>query len=85
MDKVLLLLIAITILTLIINLPFGYFRGNARKFSAKWFLYIHLPIPAIFVIRTFAGLGFKTVPIIVIGAIIGQIVGGRLYTAKQNG
>lgn len=84
MDKLLLLLAAVTILTLLINLPFGYFRGNARKFSAKWFLYIHLPIPAIFIIRTFAGLGFKTIPIILAGAIIGQIVGGRLYMARQN-
>ena len=85
MEKLILLLAGITILTLVINLPFGYFRGNARKFSAKWFLYIHLPIPAIFIIRTFAGLGLKTIPIILIGAIIGQIVGGRLYMARQNG
>lgn len=84
MDKLQLLLIAVTILTLIINLPFGYFRGNAKKFSAKWFLYIHLPIPAIFVIRTLAGLGYKAVPVIIAGAVIGQIIGGRLHTARQS-
>lgn len=84
MDKLLLLLAAVTIITLVINLPFGYFRGNARKFSLKWFLYIHLPIPAIFVIRTFVGLGAKTIPVIVIGAIIGQIIGGRVFAARQH-
>jgi hypothetical protein len=84
MDKLKLLLATVTIITLIINLPFGYLRGDAKKFSVKWFLYIHLPIPAIFVMRTFVGLGARTIPVIVIGAIIGQIIGGRVFAARQQ-
>lgn len=72
------------VLTLIIaaaftlNLPFGYFRANTRKFSLMWFLYIHLPIPLIFILRTTAGLSWKAIPVIAAGAVFGQIIGGRL-------
>ncbi|MBI5344986.1 MAG: hypothetical protein HZB83_06595 [Deltaproteobacteria bacterium] len=63
----------------ILNLPFGYLRGKTKKFSFQWFLYIHLPIPAIFLMRTFAGIGITFVPVIAIGAVMGQFLGGRLY------
>ncbi len=74
------IMIAIAIITaiaLVLNLPFGYLRGGTKKFSIMWFLYIHLPIPAIFLLRTSAGVGFSAVPIIIIGAIAGQIIGSR--------
>lgn len=63
---------------LVLNLPFGYFRAGARKFSLKWFLYIHLPIPFIFLLRRFAGIGAEYIPFIAAGAIAGQLIGGRL-------
>ncbi len=69
----------VTVAALVLNLPFGYLRGKTRKFSLMWFLYIHLPIPAIIVLRKYAGLGFTFVPVIAMGAIIGQLLGGRLY------
>jgi hypothetical protein len=74
----------ITALALIINLPFGYLRGNTRKFSFKWFLYIHLPIPLIIVLRVLSGFGMRAIPIIAAGAIIGQLLGGRLYNLKVS-
>ncbi len=69
----------VTVAALVLNLPFGYLRGKTRKFSLMWFLYIHLPIPAIIVLRKYAGLGFTFVPVIAMGAILGQLLGGRLY------
>lgn len=69
----------VTIAALVLNLPFGYLRGKTRKFSLMWFLYIHVPIPAIIVLRKYAGLGFTFVPVIAMGAILGQLIGGRLY------
>ncbi|HMK49991.1 MAG TPA: hypothetical protein VK435_08060 [Thermodesulfovibrionales bacterium] len=65
-------------LTLLINLPFGYARAKVRKYSFKWFLYIHLPIPLIFVARTLSHVEFKYVPIFVGAALFGQILGGKL-------
>ena len=74
----------ITAIALVLNLPFGYLRGGTKKFSLMWFLYIHLPIPAIFLLRTQAGVGFKAVPIIIIGAIAGQIIGSRIYGLRVS-
>ena len=70
----------VTLAALVLNLPFGYLRGKTRKFSLMWFLYIHVPIPAIIVLRKYAGLGFTFVPVIAMGAILGQLIGGRLYS-----
>ena len=74
----------ITAAALVLNLPFGYLRGGTKKFSFKWFLYIHLPIPAIFLLRTSAGVGFKAVPVIIAGAVAGQIIGSRIYNFRAT-
>lgn len=74
-------IIAVVLLVLaafILNLPFGYFRAPAKKFSFKWFLYIHLPIPFIYLLRTLAGMSYRIIPLLVLGAIVGQVYGGRL-------
>ncbi|GBE01336.1 hypothetical protein BMS3Bbin06_01541 [bacterium BMS3Bbin06] len=65
-------------LTYMLNLPFGFFRGKTRKYSFKWFLYIHLPIPLIFLARTFSHLDFRYIPIFVVAAVLGQIFGGKI-------
>ncbi len=64
--------------TLLINLPFGYFRRKTRKYSFKWFLCIHLPIPLIFLARVSANLNYRYIPIFVLAAITGQILGGKI-------
>jgi len=65
-------------LTYMLNLPFGFFREKTRKYSFKWFLYIHLPIPLIFLARTFSHLDFRYIPIFVVAAVLGQIFGGKI-------
>lgn len=71
-------LLLITLFALAINLPFGYLRFKTKKFSLMWFLYIHLPIPFIFLLRTYAGLDYRVIPIIAMGAIAGQMLGGYI-------
>ncbi|KPQ43847.1 MAG: hypothetical protein MPEBLZ_01564 [Candidatus Methanoperedens nitroreducens] len=46
----------------LINLPFGYIRGNAARFSRKWIMAIHIPVPFIFLIRIFSGLNWTIIP-----------------------
>jgi len=70
--------IAIFSLTLIINLPFGYLRKRSRRYSFKWFLYIHLPIPLILIARVLSHLDFRYIPLFILAAIIGQLWGGRM-------
>ena len=75
-----LLVLILFAVTLLMNLPFGYFRKKERKYSFKWFLYIHLPIPFIFVMRVMSHIDFRYIPLFVLAAIIGQIFGGRIHT-----
>lgn len=72
------LAVAIFSLTLLINLPFGYFRKRTKKFSFKWFLYIHLPIPLIFLARVLSHLDYRYIPLFVLAAIMGQLWGGKI-------
>lgn len=76
----------VTMAALVLNLPFGYLRMNTRKLSFMWFVYIHLPIPAIFILRNMAGLDYRFIPLMVAGAVAGQLIGGRLNRkAPLNG
>jgi hypothetical protein len=65
-------------MTCMLNLPFGFMRGKARKYSLKWFLYIHLPIPFIFLARTYSHLDYRYIPLFVGAAVLGQVLGGKL-------
>ena len=65
-------------LTFMLNMPFGYFRGKTKRYSFKWFLYIHIPIPFIFFARTMSHLDIRYIPLFVFAAIIGQVWGGKL-------
>lgn len=72
------LVITVFLLTFIINLPFGYYRKKAQRFSFKWFLYIHLPIPIIVAARLLSNIDFRYIPLFVVAAITGQFLGGRI-------
>lgn len=70
-------LLLVTLAAFLLNLPFGYMRVKTTKFSLQWFLYIHLPIPFIYFLRKLSGLSYIVIPVIVIGAVLGQYVGGK--------
>ncbi|TYO96068.1 hypothetical protein EDC39_11514 [Geothermobacter ehrlichii] len=60
------------------NLPLGYLREGARKFSLSWFVYIHISIPFIILLRLHYGFGWSIVPLTLACAVLGQILGGRM-------
>ena len=72
------LVLGLFLFTFALNLPFGFLRAKVRKFSVRWFLYIHLPIPLIFLGRRLSHLDYRYIPIFVTAALIGQISGGKL-------
>ena len=72
------IVIEISFFTFVLNLFFGYFRGKQKKFSFKWFLYIHLPIPFVVLARVFSHLDYRYIPIFLFAAVVGQIFGARL-------
>ncbi len=73
-------LLLISLVVFALNIPFGYWRANVRKFSLHWALAIHLPVPVIIALRIFSGLGFAwyTYVFMVFAFFMGQRLGGVL-------
>lgn len=73
-----LLLALIGIAALSVNVPLGYLREGARKYSVAWFVYIHLSIPLIAFLRISHHLSAWFIPLFILCAIAGQVVGGKI-------
>lgn len=71
--KVIILILA----AFMMNLPLGYLRQPVRKFSFKWFLYIHLSIPFIILLRIEMGVSLWYIPFSIGAAVAGQVFGAR--------
>jgi hypothetical protein len=78
-------LLAVAAATLVLNLPFGFWRAGVRKFSPAWFLAVHAPVPFIVGLRLAAGLGWRlsTFPLLVGAFFGGQLIGGRLRAWRR--
>jgi hypothetical protein len=80
-------LFEVALITFIFNIPFGYWRGNVKKFSIQWVLAIHLPVPVVIAFRLLAGIGFAfiTYPLLVVAFFGGQFTGSKIYNMlKKN-
>ena len=79
-------LLFVTIFVFILNLPFGYWRANVRKFSLQWALAVHIPVPFVIAARIFSNIGFElyTYPIIIGAFFLGQFLGKYLYSKRKN-
>ncbi|KXS44935.1 MULTISPECIES: hypothetical protein [unclassified Candidatus Frackibacter] len=76
-------LIFLVLITILINLPFGAYRTKTKKFSLKWFLSIHIPIPFIYLMRIKSGYGLKIIPLMVLAAFTGQLLGGKIIKKRD--
>ena len=76
----------IALIVLVINIPFGYWRANVKRFSWQWFLAIHLPVPLIIAIRFATGIGFVwyTYVFLVLGFFLGQQAGALIIKWLSN-
>ncbi len=72
---------SVAALAALVNMPFGYWRANADKFSRQWFLAVHLPVPLVIGLRFASGLGFHlaTFPVMIAAFFLGQLAGGQLH------
>lgn len=71
--------------SLVINLPFGYWRAGCRKFSLAWFSAIHIPVILTIALRLFIGVAFRlsTLPFYVLAFAGGQILGAHLRKLRH--
>jgi hypothetical protein len=67
-------------ITLLINIPFGYWREGLRKFSLKWMIAVHAAVPFVIAARMLAGIHWRILPIafLVFCYFLGQFSGARL-------
>lgn len=80
-------LLIVGLAILLVNLPFGFWRGGVAKFSPAWFAAVHVPVPIVVGIRLAAGVHWHltTVPVLVGGYFGGQLVGARMRRARSSG
>lgn len=76
----------VALIIFLLNLPFGALRGREKTYSLKWFLYIHLPIPLIILLRIYSDIGFAlyTYPILIAAFFTGQAVGRKYIPLKSK-
>lgn len=75
----------VALLVLLLNLPFGFWRAGARRFSRPWLLAVHAPVPLVIGLRLASGLGWKAVtfPVMIGAFFTGQFLGGRLRRLRR--
>ena len=78
------IVLIISALAFLLNLPFGYIRKTAKKYSRKWFLCIHMPVPMIIVARISTHTDFRFIPLFILLSVAGQICGGKAQTLIQR-
>lgn len=74
----------ITFVALLVNIPLGFLRQATEKFSFAWYFYIHISIPLIIYLRIKSGFSWKIIPLTIAGAVIGQIIGGRVRKKRDG-
>jgi hypothetical protein len=79
-------LVVISAVVLLLNLPFGFWRAGARRFSLRWFLAVHVPVPLVIGLRLVSGIGWQlaTFPVVIGAFFGGQFLGGWLKRATAD-
>ena len=78
-----LLLIGLILSAVMINIPLGYIRQGVPKFSFAWYFYIHISIPLIIYLRIKSGYSWKFIPLTLVGALLGQLIGGWIRRRRD--
>ena len=74
-------LLCAMVFVVILNIPFGYWRINVKKFSLQYILAIHIPVPIIIAMRFLSPIGFAwyTYVFVVTAFFLGQKAGSLLH------
>lgn len=77
-------LVSLLLFAFFSNIPLGYLRENAPKYSLRWFVFIHLSIPFIVGLRLTNDISWRAIPFTLALAVVGQWLGGRVHRRRQN-
>jgi hypothetical protein len=80
-------LILVLVAVFAINIIFGYWRSNTKRFAVQWFMAVHIPVPLSIGLRLLLlGWSWIVLPVFVAVFFAGQYVGGmtrRLLTKSR--
>lgn len=76
----------VALMVFVLNIPFGYWRANVKRFSLQWVFAVHVPVPFVIGLRLISGLGFEfvTYPVLVGAFLSGQYIGGMIHDWRQK-
>lgn len=76
-------ILLISLFAFILNVPFGYLRSHTKKYSFKWFLFIHVPVPFVILTRLLIHADYNYIPFFVLSSIVGQFLGGKIESSNR--
>lgn len=65
----------LSLFSFFVNVPLGYIRENHPSFSFRWLFWIHASIPLIIYLRITLGTSVVFMPVSILLAVAGQVVG----------
>ena len=68
----------------IINVPLGAWKERYKKFSAPWFIILHLSVPVIIALRIYLKANSWFIPLFIALAVAGQFTGKKLALRKRK-
>ncbi len=76
----------LAIFIFLLNIPFGYWRENTKKFSLQWFMAVHIPVPIIVVTRLLLGikLTLSLFAVFVVSFFSGQLLGAFIRKKRRE-
>ena len=72
----------ITLISFLINLPVGVLVAGTKQIWLR-LLYIHLPVPALFILRKTWQLEKQFIAVIILFAVLGLLGGKRLHKRRE--
>ena len=60
----------------------GVWRSRVGKFSIKWFMAVHAPVPVVVLVRVLSGISLKYIPLLVVASVLGQLIGGKIRSSS---
>ncbi len=78
-------IIELMLVVFFINMPFGYWRFSSARFSRKWMMAVHIPVPFVFLLRIFSGFGWIVIPLLMVSFAAGQFADGKLRKYYSDG
>ena len=76
-------LLSLLAFAMLSNIPLGYLRMGSSRYSLRWFVYIHLSVPFIIGLRVANQISWQVIPVSIVLAVAGQMIGSRLYRRRR--